>query len=100
MEVHLMKDQEFPTIPDLKAKIETNQVTTFSQAERFHDHKFDYSGYSMNLSAIDYNDFYKDSNKIRPFDKQFIRDDLFLSKAQVAVIEAKKHESKEKAIRM
>lgn len=54
----------------------------------------------MDLSPIDFNNWYKDKNKMRSFDRQFVRDDLFLSKSQVAVIEAKKKESKEKAYRM
>lgn len=37
---------------------------------------------------------------MRRLDKQFVRDDLFLSKQQVAVIEAKKAKFKEKAVRM
>lgn len=97
---HKIRDGAYPTLPEANPGFKTNQENTLPKALRFKDPQCYYQGYSAHLSAVDFNSLYKSPNNIRKFDRQFIRDDIFLSKQQVAVIEAKKAQSKEKAIRM
>ena len=76
-----MMDQEFPTLPEANPDFETNHVQTFTKTGRFADQQCYYSEYTKNLSVLDCKNLFKGPNCIRKFDKQLLRDDLFLSKA-------------------
>ena len=71
---HRIRDEAYPTLAEAKPAFKPNQEATFPQAGRFKDSHCLYSGYSLNLSAVDFNNVFKSPNKIRSFDKQFIRD--------------------------